>query len=169
MIAEGQSIPAPGPRRPVAFRSTEGIAPYPTLLTPGDLQEDSVAARGARDGKDEARSELVAHRAAMAFIAGVPTGFLLPFVCDRASPGLTPVLVGGGIIVLTAWVGDRTPDDSAQPSDRGPVYQRAFLAAYAKEIGRRRRNAALLGGAAPGIGIGLGTAIWLTSVFADMT
>lgn len=142
-----------------AAQDTRGVA--------ADVAIDAVMA-----GEAAAKSKGVSGYFLSSFVAGVPTGFLLPIAVATNEPqAVVGVVLGGAALGATiskastdsAVVGPATSELLRSESH---AYQQAFREAYEERLSRRRVAASMWGGAI-GTGVGLGALVYVLSQVGD--
>jgi hypothetical protein len=119
---------------------------------------------GRKAGRDAADHGSVGGRAGLAFIGGLPVGFLGLLAVTDGDPVQT-VPTGGGIALISFAFAARPARPSemiAYSEGRGETYSRAFIESYSSRMRSRQRVAALAGGAA-GIATGFGLLVYFLS------
>jgi hypothetical protein len=129
-------------------------------------QDDSLTAAGRRDGSASANNHGVRGRFALAFVGGLPLGFVGPLAV--ASHYSAPKLAAGagiGVIGAAAVAGEAGPPQSLIDSVgmHGSHYEQAFRRAYSDRLRDRRKRSAFWGGLA-GTATGLGAFILIASL-----
>jgi hypothetical protein len=144
--------------------ATPLVAQDTSASTPAAIMEADSASwdAGRLEGREAANEAIVAHRALMGFIVGVPMGFLALPAAYTASP----ILIGGEAIAVAAVVGlgrvgNARPAESLvqRAASRGQEYASGMEQGYADRL-RSRRMKAAAGGAIAGVATGAGLLLW---------
>lgn len=143
------------------------------VAVPEPATPDTVAFRAHQAAHTAAGERGVGGYFAVSYLAGVPTGVMLPVALVSSDPTAT-ALGGAGVAVIlgTTAAADRGADQLPEYivlrlEHESPHYQRTFRTAYAEQLTRRRARAGLWGGAA-GVGTGLGLVVWVVSQLNDL-
>jgi hypothetical protein len=119
---------------------------------------------GRKAGRDAADKQSVGGRAGLAFLGGLPVGFM-GLLAASDGDAVQTLPTGGGIALIGFAFAARPPRPAeimANAGGRGETYSRAFLEAYSSRMRSRQRVAAVAGGAA-GIATGFGLLVYVLS------
>ena len=119
---------------------------------------------GRKAGRDAADKRSVGGRAGLAFLGGLPVGFM-GLLAASDGDAVQTLPTGGGIALISFAFAARPPrpdEQMAKAAGRGETYSRAFVEAYASRMRSRQRIAAVAGGAA-GIATGFGVLVYFLS------
>jgi hypothetical protein len=148
---------------PVAAQDTTAVSIAPPS---GDSTSWSA---GRAEGHASANEALVAHRALIGFVVGLPMGFSLIPTAVTFNPVF---LAGEGVAVATvvgvARVGNANPPVTLleQAAARGPDYERGLREGYSERL-RSRRARAVVNGTAVGVATGVGLLLWAVTHIVD--
>lgn len=128
------------------------------------------ASAGRADGAAAAHGRGVGGYFAAGLLSGLAIGAAGPIGVGEASPDVPPLVITAagvagvvGVSVHAAHAGVTLPaSDEALLRGHGDAYQKAFRDAYAIQVQRRRKHAALWGGLT-GTAVGIGAVLFLLS------